>query len=112
MHSTTSSFLAGAACSAAAMLLYQHCTTRLSKPAQPMKSTENEAELEVCFDSVDLDQRMIRKAEGAIRKRTSRLIIVVERCTNDTTTVPFYGQLKRWVYNISGLSRHKASILP
>lgn len=26
---------------------------------------------------------MIRKAEGAIRNRTSRLIVVVERCTND-----------------------------
>lgn len=83
MHSTTSSFLAGAACSATAMLLYQRCITRSSKPAQPMKTTKNEAEPEACFDSVDLDQRMIRKAEGAIRKRTSRLIIVVERCTND-----------------------------
>ena len=35
------------------------------------------------FDSPGLDQRMIRKAEGAIRLRTSRLVIVIERCTND-----------------------------
>jgi len=35
------------------------------------------------IDSPELDQRMIRKAEGAIRLRTSRLAIVVERCTND-----------------------------
>ena len=35
------------------------------------------------IDSPKLDQRMIRKAEGAIRLRTSRLIIVIERCTND-----------------------------
>lgn len=35
------------------------------------------------MDSASLDQRMIRKAEGAIRSRTSRLVIVVERCTND-----------------------------
>ena len=35
------------------------------------------------MDSVALDQRMIRKAEGAILNRTSRLIIVVVRCTND-----------------------------
>jgi len=35
------------------------------------------------MDSVELDQRMLRKAEGAILNRTSRLIIVVERCTND-----------------------------
>eukprot|EP00578_Thalassiosira_sp_NH16_P022961 CAMPEP_0181083496 /NCGR_PEP_ID=MMETSP1071-20121207/4189_1 /TAXON_ID=35127 /ORGANISM="Thalassiosira sp., Strain NH16" /LENGTH=381 /DNA_ID=CAMNT_0023165159 /DNA_START=268 /DNA_END=1416 /DNA_ORIENTATION=+ len=35
------------------------------------------------MDSCALDQRMIRKAEGAILNRTSRLIVVVERCTND-----------------------------
>ena len=35
------------------------------------------------MDSSELDQRMIRKAEGAILNRTSRLIVVVERCTND-----------------------------
>jgi hypothetical protein len=35
------------------------------------------------MDSCELDQRMIRKAEGAILNRTSRLIVVVERCTND-----------------------------
>ena len=35
------------------------------------------------FDSPGLDQRMIRKAEGAIRLRTSRLVVVIERCTND-----------------------------
>jgi len=35
------------------------------------------------MDSCNLDQRMIRKAEGAIVNRTTRLIIVVERCTND-----------------------------
>mmetsp|Transcript_28299 Transcript_28299/g.43385 ORF Transcript_28299/g.43385 Transcript_28299/m.43385 type:complete len:418 (+) Transcript_28299:3-1256(+) len=35
------------------------------------------------MDSPDLDQRLIRKAEGAIQKRTSRLTVVVERCTND-----------------------------
>jgi len=38
---------------------------------------------EKLMDSCVLDQRMIRKAEGAILNRTSRLIIVVERCTND-----------------------------
>ena len=35
------------------------------------------------FDSPELDQRIIRKAEGAIRLRTSRLVVVIERCTND-----------------------------
>ena len=37
----------------------------------------------VVFDSPTLDQRILRKAEAAILNRTSRLIIVVERCTND-----------------------------
>ena len=35
------------------------------------------------MDSPTLDQRMLRKAEAALQNRTSRLIIVVERCTND-----------------------------
>lgn len=88
MNSSTSSFLAGAACTAAVMLLYQSCITKISRDQTNSKQTTtkpaDDVEAETtCFDSVDLDQRMIRKAEGAIRKRTSRLIIVVERCTND-----------------------------
>ncbi|KAL7501116.1 hypothetical protein ACHAWT_010867 [Skeletonema menzelii] len=87
MNSSTSSFLAGAACTAAALLLYQSYSTlksdsRSSTSKQTTKPDDGEVAT-TCFDSVDLDQRMIRKAEGAIRKRTSRLIIVVERCTND-----------------------------
>jgi tRNA G18 (ribose-2'-O)-methylase SpoU len=35
------------------------------------------------MDSSTLDQRILRKAETALLGRTSRLIIVVERCTND-----------------------------
>jgi tRNA G18 (ribose-2'-O)-methylase SpoU len=35
------------------------------------------------FDTPTLDQRVLRKAECALRKRTSRLILVIERCTND-----------------------------
>ncbi len=90
MNSSTSSFLAGAACTAAAMLLYQSCSTKKSstskqttKPVDGAGAVAETAQAATCFDSVDLDQRMIRKAEGAICKRTSRLIIVVERCTND-----------------------------
>ena len=89
MNSSTSSFLAGAACTAAAMLLYQSCSTKKSSISKHTTKPVDGAgtgggdEVATCFDSVDLDQRMIRKAEGAICKRTSRLIIVVERCTND-----------------------------
>jgi tRNA G18 (ribose-2'-O)-methylase SpoU len=35
------------------------------------------------FVSPTLDQRILRKAETALQNRTSRLKIVVERCTND-----------------------------
>lgn len=38
---------------------------------------------EVIMDSPDLDQRILRKAETALQNRTSRLIVVIERCTND-----------------------------
>ena len=41
------------------------------------------AKEEVVMDNPNLDQRMLRKAEGALQKRTSRITIVVERCTND-----------------------------
>ncbi len=83
MNSSTSSFLAGAACTAAALHLYQSYSSKSSTSNQTTKSVTGAAAEATCFDSVDLDQRMIRKAEGAICKRTSRLIIVVERCTND-----------------------------
>ena len=35
------------------------------------------------MDAPELDLRLLRKAEGVIQKRTSRLVIVIERCTND-----------------------------
>jgi len=94
MNSSPSSFLAGAACTAAALLLYQSCIILVgdklftksggqSTSKQTTKPADGAAAEATCFDSPDLDQRIIRKAEGAICKRTSRLIIVVERCTND-----------------------------
>jgi len=78
-------FLTGAVVSAASVLLLQ----RLSRPRKqfPKQTTRsalpNNDPEPVLLDSVELDMRMIRKAEGAIQKRTSRLVIVVERCTND-----------------------------
>ena len=35
------------------------------------------------IDSPDLDVRLLRKAEAVIQKRTDKMIIVIERCTND-----------------------------
>ncbi|KAL7536812.1 hypothetical protein ACHAXR_007408 [Thalassiosira sp. AJA248-18] len=76
------SFFAGAVCSAALIYLYQKVSEtqrgyvqKLADPPPPPSGK--------LMDSCSLDQRMIRKAEGAILNRTSRLIIVVERCTND-----------------------------
>jgi tRNA G18 (ribose-2'-O)-methylase SpoU len=43
-------------------------------------STENAEEL---MDAADLDHRMLRKAEAVIQWRTTRLVLVIERCTND-----------------------------
>lgn len=79
------SFLAGAVCSAALHFIYQKVSYTRARRIESRLNT-NEATnrpLEIRMDSCSLDQRMIRKAEGAIRNRTSRLIVVVERCTND-----------------------------
>eukprot|EP00804_Cyclotella_cryptica_P023355 CCRYP_000500-RA/>CCRYP_000500-RA protein AED:0.30 eAED:0.30 QI:246/1/0.75/1/1/1/4/2242/467 len=88
-------FLAGSALTASLFFLYHktqkqtrptggHSNTPLATPllktTSPIPAADASTEL---MDSSSLDQRMIRKAEGAIRNRTSRLIIVVERCTND-----------------------------
>ena len=79
------SFLAGAACSAALIYLYHKLATDRTRyygrkeagAAHPPPPSDK------LLDSSSLEKRMIRKAEGALQKRTSRLIIVVERCTND-----------------------------
>uniref|UniRef100_A0A7S2KE04 tRNA/rRNA methyltransferase SpoU type domain-containing protein n=1 Tax=Leptocylindrus danicus TaxID=163516 RepID=A0A7S2KE04_9STRA len=47
----------------------------MSKPKQKPK--------EEVMDTVDLPMRILRKAETAIQGRTSRFLIVVERCTDD-----------------------------
>lgn len=45
----------------------------------PSSSSQNNE----VMDSVDLDNRLLRKAEAVIRWRTSRLVLVIERCTSD-----------------------------
>lgn len=82
--------LAGVACSAALISLSQKVSK--SQPTSTWIDSQcsgrevaptPSASAEKLMDSCSLDQRMIRKAEGAILNRTSRLIVVVERCTND-----------------------------
>ena len=95
------SFAAGAAAALLSVVLYQQAQqrrqTRRGRQQQQQRHTySSDADTSTgssneqssggggqLFDSPGLDQRMIRKAEGAIRLRTSRLVIVIERCTND-----------------------------
>lgn len=37
----------------------------------------------ILMDSPELDHRMLRKAEAILQWRTTRLVLVIERCTND-----------------------------
>ena len=54
------------------------------KPSTSFQEEQEEDEGEVVLmDSMELDQRLLRKAEAVIQWRTSRLVLVVERCTND-----------------------------
>ena len=46
----------------------------------PSKESVTNEEL---MDSAELDHRMLRKAEAVIQWRTTRLVLVIERCTND-----------------------------
>ena len=93
--SNVQAFLAGSALTASLFYLFQRAQRPASLSSNGRLKTEtdmtspnmnqrniadNSSQL---MDSPALDQRMIRKAEGAIRNRTSRLVIVVERCTND-----------------------------
>mmetsp|Transcript_4311 Transcript_4311/g.8261 ORF Transcript_4311/g.8261 Transcript_4311/m.8261 type:complete len:471 (+) Transcript_4311:63-1475(+) len=63
------------------------CQTNSKNSSNSNKSYDGEnktkAKDEIIMDSPTLENRILRKAEGALRLRTSRLIIVVERCTND-----------------------------
>ena len=45
---------------------------------------------EEVLDHEQLPNRMLRKAETVIQWRTSRLVLVIERCTNGTSTAVYY----------------------
>lgn len=53
------------------------------KTQNAMSSIYKNDEEEELMDKPDLDHRMLRKAEAVIQWRTTRLVLVVERCTND-----------------------------
>lgn len=82
---TTSSikpFVAGAITALSAVAIIQRLMKKKKKQSPPSRRRTPQP-FEKLFDSIGLQERMIRKAEAAIQGRTSRLIVVVERCTND-----------------------------
>lgn len=81
-------FLMGSLTTLVAIRVIPHFATKKKKAdADPSAHLPSEkvgsCNQSVVMDSPDLDQRMLRKAETALQKRTSRLIVVIERCTND-----------------------------
>lgn len=77
MSSSVKSFVAGAVTALSVAFLVQQLRNHKTLLYTCRPSTRK------IMDSPHLEERMIRKAEAAIRNRTSRLIIIVERCTND-----------------------------
>eukprot|EP00980_Cylindrotheca_fusiformis_P002273 scaffold523_cov101-Cylindrotheca_fusiformis.AAC.11 len=58
----------------------QSSSIATSPSASPTPEIKDGEEL---MDKPDLEQRMLRKAEAVIQWRTTRLVLVIERCTND-----------------------------
>ena len=103
-HSSTSSFLLGAASALSAVALYQaYQKSRKASSSMPSSATQRMRSIsssssspkdkdqpphqppsaQAILDSPDLDLRLLRKAEAVIQWRTTGLTVVVERCTND-----------------------------
>ncbi len=81
-----SSFVAGSLTALTGVWLYTKVFQQqnsLIEKCQNNVETKSTTENEIVMDHKGLDGRILRKAEAAIRGRTSRLVIVVERCTND-----------------------------
>ena len=81
-------FLTGVVATAATFhllpkLLSKKDPTKEHAKINSKSATTTESSSKVVMDSPSLDQRILRKAEAALQGRTSRLIVVVERCTND-----------------------------
>lgn len=63
--------------------LKQWCSSANKYDNTTSKVDHEEKEEEITMDSPTLSNRILRKAETVIQGRTSRVLIVVERCTND-----------------------------
>ncbi len=79
-----SPFLLGASASLSIVWLSQKW--KRSSPSIPKANLERKKSVqekgEDVLDHEELSNRMLRKAEAVIQWRTSRLVIVIERCTN------------------------------
>jgi len=80
-------FLLGASASLSAVLLSKNWAWSPLSPRKSAfsenKNAQSSNDADVVIDHEQLDNRMLRKAEAVIQWRTSRIILVVERCTND-----------------------------
>jgi hypothetical protein len=76
-------FLLGSLTTLAAMRVIPLFANRNKKTSLSFAVKVGSRTQSVVMDSPDLDQRILRKAETALQNRTSRLIVVIERCTND-----------------------------
>eukprot|EP00531_Pseudo-nitzschia_arenysensis_P010130 CAMPEP_0116152174 /NCGR_PEP_ID=MMETSP0329-20121206/20506_1 /TAXON_ID=697910 /ORGANISM="Pseudo-nitzschia arenysensis, Strain B593" /LENGTH=427 /DNA_ID=CAMNT_0003648869 /DNA_START=61 /DNA_END=1344 /DNA_ORIENTATION=- len=78
-------FLLGASASLSIIWLsqkWQGSGRKFSKAKLEKKPSTNDGGEEL-LDHEELSNRMLRKAEAVIQWRTSRLVVVIERCTND-----------------------------
>lgn len=77
-------FLMGSVTTLLAIRVISHFSIQKKKTDQDHSTkVGGSSKQSVVMDSPDLDQRILRKAETALQNRTSRLIVVIERCTND-----------------------------
>lgn len=84
-------FLLGSAASFSAVWISQNWTnlSRLGTSSTRRKNVVGRSvdtstnDSSAIMDAPDLDQRMLRKCEAVLQWRTSRLVLVIERCTND-----------------------------
>lgn len=75
--------VAGAGACAGILHLWRRKRLLIAAQAPTAGEAEAKAEEEACvlWDAPELDRRIARKAEAVIRWRTSRVLVVVERCT-------------------------------
>jgi len=65
---------------------WKNYETRSFKAESERKTNTRGIGNDLLLDNEQLSNRMLRKAEAVIQLRTSRLILIIERCTNGTQT--------------------------